>query len=169
MGFFCLLHLYAQDRNWFKTYHLMKRLILFCSIIFLFFSCENEKPEEKNIVGKWELVEIYNPWTVTASAENVEMRFQTYQFMTDGTFKKTRTFDENEVKEGTGTYEIENVPAYISSDARLYINLTYSGGESVVNNCGDPDKEQLVLRFSNQLSNFSATPCDGAGFTFEKK
>ncbi|MBN3582344.1 hypothetical protein JYB64_08075 [Algoriphagus aestuarii] len=147
----------------------MKKLIFYCSIVFLACSCENEHPQTGNIVGRWELVEVYNPWTGTTSTEGVEDNLQTYQFMSNGTFKKTRVFDENERKEASGIYLTEKVPAYSSSNAKLYVNLTYTAGESIASNCGEPDAEQLVLRFSNRLDNFSATPCDGPGYSFAKK
>lgn len=163
-----MLHLLAIGRFGLnQTSFLMKKLLFFCSLM-LFFSCDKEKSEENFIVGDWNLVEIYNPWTGTSSSENLSDFFQTYQFMSDGTFKKTRKSEGEELKEATGVYTLEDVPLYSSSDAKLFIYLTFTAGDDIYNNCGNPNEEQLTLRFSNKLSNFSATPCDGAGFTFEK-
>lgn len=145
----------------------MKKLLFFCSLMLLF-SCDKEKTNEEFIVGNWTLVEIYNPWTGTSSSDKVSENLQTYQFLPDGTFLKTRKFEGEELKEATGEYILENVPAYISRDAKKYINLTFKAGDGITSNCGGPEEEQLTLHFNNKLSNFSATPCDGAGFTFEK-
>jgi hypothetical protein len=147
----------------------MRKLILLLTVAFLLFSCENEKLDEDLIIGEWELVEIYNPWTGTSSSENVKDNFQAYKFMSDGTFKKTRKSEGENLMEATGVYALEKVPAYSSSDAKLHINLTFTSGDDIYSNCGEPNQEQLTLRFNNLLNNFSMTSCDGPGFTFEKK
>ena len=98
----------------------------------------------------------------------VEENFQTYRFYSNGTFEKTRISDGEDLQTATGEYLLEQVPAYISSDAKLYVNLEFKEGDAITNNCGQPDGEQLVLRFTNQLNNFSAIPCDGPGYIFQK-
>lgn len=147
----------------------MKTGFLYFAILLLFISCENEENPEKLIIGKWELVEIYNPWTGQSSDLNVNEFFQTYQFMSNGSFTKTRLFEDEGLKTASGNYSLENVPPTSSSDAQLYINLNFIDGDDILNNCGAENFEQLVLRFNHQLSNFSATSCDGPGYTFEKK
>ncbi|WP_074224443.1 hypothetical protein [Algoriphagus halophilus] len=146
----------------------MKKLFLLSLISILFISCDNEDSDPDSIVGKWELVEIYYPRTDVSSDELVEENFQTYRFYSNGTFEKTRISDGEDLQTATGEYLLEQVPAYISSDAKLYVNLEFKEGDAITNNCGQPDKEELVLRFNNQLNNFSATPCDGPGYIFEK-
>ncbi len=146
----------------------MKKLVILFAIASLSFSCDNEKSKEDFIIGEWELVEIYNPWTGTASSENVKENYQKYQFMSNGTFKKTRKSDGDNLMEASGVYTFEKVPAYSSSDAKLHLNLSFTAGDDIYNNCGAPNEEQLTLRFNNQLNNFSMTPCDGPGFTFAK-
>lgn len=146
----------------------MKKLFLLSLISILFISCDNEDSDPDSIVGKWELVEIYNPWIGESSSEFVKENFQTYRFYSNGTFEKTRISGGEDLKTASGDYTLEQVPAYSSSDAKLYVNLEFKEGDVITNNCGQPDKELLVLRFNNQLNNFSATPCDGPGYIFEK-
>ncbi|WP_296700286.1 hypothetical protein [Algoriphagus sp.] len=147
----------------------MKNIIICFSFCFLLVACgEDEKPKE-SIIGTWELVGIYNPWIGETSDSDVDRFFQTYQFMSNGTFKKTRIYEEDGLKEASGTFTVEDVPAYSSSDAKLYVILIFTDGDNIFNNCGQPNEEQLTLRFNNQLNNFSATPCDGPGYIFEKK
>lgn len=139
---------------------------LFLSLLVV--SCNNEENDPDSIIGEWELVEIYNPWTGESSTEHVAENFQTYQFFSNGTFIKTRVQEEGDLKTAKGSFTTEDVPPYSSSDAKMYVNLVFNEGAKITNNCGQPNEEQLVLRFNNQLNNFSATPCDGPGYTFEK-
>lgn len=148
---------------------IMKNLFVWFGLFFLILACKNESEPDLTVIGDWELVEIYNPWTGEAGTKYVDRYFQTYKFMSNGTFTKTRKNEGGTITTGSGTYELEEVPLYISSDAKLYINLTFIGGDEVKNNCGEPNSEQLHLRNNGRLNNFSATPCDGPGYTFEKK
>ncbi|MEN2284112.1 hypothetical protein AAGF08_18355 [Algoriphagus sp. SE2] len=147
----------------------MKNIIIYFCFLFLFVSCDQNEEPNASIFGTWELVGIYNPWIGESSDSEIDRFFQTYEFMSNGTFKKTRIYELEGLKEATGTFTIEDVPAYISSDTKLYINLNFKDGDDIYNNCGQPDEEQLTLRFNNQLNNFSATPCDGPGYIFEKR
>lgn len=147
----------------------MKNIIICFSFLILFISCDQDENPDESIFGTWELVEIYNPWVGESTDSEVDKFFQTYQFMSNGTFKKTRIYEDDGLKEASGTFTLEDVPAYSSSDAKLYVNLKFTAGDGIYNNCGQPNEEQLTLRFNNQLNNFSATPCDGPGYIFEKK
>lgn len=147
----------------------MKNAITLLSILLLFSACEKEEKLEGSLVGQWELVSIYSPWLGESSDVELENFFQTYQFLSNGTFIKTRIFEESNEKEASGLYIIEEVPLHSSMNAKFFINLEFTDGDDIYNNCGIGPEEQLVLQFNNQLNNFSATPCDGPGFIFEKK
>ncbi|MBN3518910.1 hypothetical protein JYB62_02760 [Algoriphagus lutimaris] len=152
-----------------KTFPSLKKLFLLSLISILFFSCDNEDSDPDSIVGKWGLIEIYYPRTVVSSDEFVEENFQTYRFYSNGTFEKTRISEGEDLQTATGDYLLEQVPAYSSSEVKLYVNLEFKEGDNITNNCGQPDGEQLMLRFNNQLDNFSAIPCDGPGYIFQKE
>lgn len=147
----------------------MKNSIICISFLLLFISCDQDEKPSGSIIGTWELVGIYNPWIGESSDLEVDRFFQTYKFMSNGTFKKTRIYEEEGLNEASGTFTLEAVPAYSSSDAKLYVNLKFTEGDNIYNDCGQPNEEQLTLRFNNQLNNFSLIPCDGPGYIFEKR
>ena len=86
-----------------------------------------------------------------------------YVFNKDNSFTKVRTYSEDTLV-ASGSFQLQQ------DMQKAHLILTFDDGNSIVNSCGDGNREFLLFKpKSNVLENSGWSACDGPGLYYKIK
>jgi hypothetical protein len=144
----------------------MKKLLLALVVPVMFFSCGDDSEPVPNVTGQWELISIKHGWTGEELIGTDVDPQSTYQFRSNGTFRKSQKSD-GQVLEASGNYSTFPEEDTSSANVRLYVALEFIEGEEIAESCSGSAAELLALRGNNQLQN-TWDQCDGPALSYMK-
>ena len=124
----------------------MQRIIFYLLIFpFLFISCNKNETLEKQIIGKWKMVKVYEYNNDVTSKHNPE-KDRWIEFAADGNFIS----DGGSFGKNTGRWKADNEKSiiYIDSDVDdddSEWNVKFNNDETIWTGIGHPRKENTML------------------------
>ncbi|MGO4821630.1 MULTISPECIES: hypothetical protein [unclassified Flavobacterium] len=140
----------------------MKKVIIFCTLLFTLGSCSNDniKVVATEYQGQWNLYQMSGSM-MNSETTGAAMEWQeNYIFNKDGSFKKSRT-NNGVKKEITGSFIVKKI------QQETYLELSYKTDSELIGSCYGNNKEELFVLPNSVLSS-TWKNCDGPGLEYKK-
>jgi hypothetical protein len=147
------------------------RAVITLIIALGFLSCNTEDKNEpqnmnldlvlKELPQEWKLVKMTGSM-VNSETTGDDMSWQeTYSFLENGTFTKTRINKEGDILTASGSFRIID-------ESEKSLELTYDEANDIVGSCSSQSVEYLYYRNDENLLLSNWWACDGPGLFYKK-